>query len=116
MVADGIKTYIIIAYIVITARILSFVVGIIGFGVMLVGLVSLVARIIMIVSQFKIANGMLMVFGGTSLGNYSTEPTPVQAVTTPLQGSGSSSKFCSKRGGKLLPDAKFCPSCGQTIK
>ncbi len=112
MVAEGIRTYVITVYISLAMSALGFIVGFIGFGVTLVALVSLVVSIIMFVAQFKIANGMLMIFGGT--GGYSQAPVAPLApsqTTTPT-----TEHFCQKCGAKLMAGAKFCTACGTTLE
>jgi len=113
MVADGIKTYIITVYIVLVCNALSIVVLFISYGIFLIAIALLIASIVMIVAQFKIANGMLMIFGGIS----PTQPSLQYGTPPPSfqQGSGSEEKFCRKCGAKLMPGAKFCTSCGNTI-
>ena len=113
MVADGIKTYIITVSIVIVCNALNILVLFIPNGIFLVAIVLLIASIVMLAAQFKIANGMLLIFGSippvqTSF-QYGTPPPSFQQV------SGSEEKYCTKCGAKLIPGAKFCTSCGNTL-
>jgi hypothetical protein len=114
MVAEGIKTYIITVYVSLALSALSFIVGFIGFGVTIVALASLIVSIIMFVAQFKIANGMLMIFGAQT--SYSVEPTAPLAPTPTTAPSSGVEHFCKNCGAKLMPGAKFCTSCGTTLE
>jgi len=116
MVSEGIKTYITTVYVVIVANILSFIVAFIGWGTLIVAIVSLVASIVMFIAQFKIANGMIMIFGNAPQFQPATQqygaPVPSVQPTTP---SAQKERYCSKCGTKIVGEAEFCTSCGETL-
>ena len=120
-VAEGIKLFSILTYVQIGVEIVNLISGLVSIPTFstIMMVISVIAAVAVIVSQFKIANGLISIFGVP--GNYSTEPTlsstPSVSESSNSSNSGPiSSNFCSKCGGKLMDGAKFCPTCGHTLE
>jgi len=121
MVADGIKTYIMTVYVVIAVNIFTFIVAFIGFGATIIAIVSLVASIVMFVAQFKIANGMIMIFGNAPQVQPAAQQYTASVYGAPLSSpqpttpTAQKERYCSKCGTKIVGEAEFCTSCGETL-
>ena len=127
MEAKGLNTYIITLYIVlITDTIMLILTNISlipsgGGGIYLdptdmivsvISLVSGIAALVGYVAQFRIANGMLAIFGGVPTQAYPTQPP---APYTPAPTSGTD-RFCIKCGAKLMEGEHFCKNCGHNLE
>jgi hypothetical protein len=116
--AEGIKMYVISVYVSITTSIVSFFIGFMGGYalILILTLVSLGTSIFSIVASFKIANGIIEIFGGViNMTQFSTQNTILQKSSEiPKNNSGKS--FCSQCGAEIKPDARFCGVCGFTLK
>lgn len=114
MVADGIRTYLITNYIMLGTTALTLIAFMAPTLLLVLALAILIVSIIMLVAQFKIANGLLIVFGGGTIPKHTTEPiVPLAPSTSP---STTEVRFCSNCGTKLMLGAKFCTSCGSTVE
>jgi hypothetical protein len=136
MISEGIKTYITFTYVSLVFPVVNFILGFFyndpySWNMMdtisiIISLVSLIISIVIIVAQFKIANGFIQVFASASSVSpgtqYSTPPASTQQYGIPQssfkQEAPSSEKvrYCSKCGTKIIGDAKFCTSCGETLE
>lgn len=123
-VAEGIKMYTISVYVSITTSLVSFFVGFDGSGalILILLLVSLGTSVFLIIASFKIANGMIEIFGRvTNMTQFSTQNSYMPSTKMPQKSSeipkdNTGISFCSQCGADIAPDARFCGVCGFTLK
>jgi len=140
LVAQGIKMYTISAILSIGISFVSFFIGfsdtLVSFSALVI--ISFIIAIFSIVASFKLANGIMAVFGGHIPSRSPSPSQPMYGAPTPQftshipdnsmqYGSPSSEPattfqttqggqhFCQQCGGIVDPEAKFCGICGNTI-
>jgi hypothetical protein len=121
MVAGGIKLYVILTIVNIAINAFDLILGffVSDTFILIMTFVVAVIAIIVIVAQFKIANGIINIFSNAppmpSGVQYGAPQPPQQPQQPPTQTSSGTTHYCSKCGAKVMEGAKFCPSCGETL-
>ncbi len=131
MISTGVKSYIMYGIINLGISFVDFILGFIFWNDpytwdtadtigIIISLISLVVAILTIVAQFKVANGMIMIFTSTRTvpsGAPSASPKMDQMFANAAQSSTTETeRYCSKCGVKMMPGAKFCTNCGATFE
>ncbi|MBA7540390.1 hypothetical protein ES705_32687 [subsurface metagenome] len=137
LVAEGIKMYTISVYLSLGMLVVSFIMGFsYNLGLMIgLGIISFIIAIFSIVASYKLANGMMAVFGAPiPSGSPSPSPSmygntapqfishipdnssqygaPASEPATTIQTTNMGQNFCNQCGGIVDPEAKFCGVCG----
>ncbi len=124
MVAEGIKTYVLFTYISLGISVVNFIFGFLYLDIwieVVIMIIALVIAIIVIVAQFKIANGIVMIFSGAPAVQPSSQQYTSsvygapQPTTQPSSPPAQKVRYCSKCGTKIVGEAEFCTSCGETL-
>lgn len=126
-VAEGIKSYVMFTYVSLGISVVNLILGFFPNNIftwdtidtilIIVRIAAMVIAIIIIVAQFKIANGIKLIFSGTPAVQPTSQQygTPVSSVQPSIP-SAQKERYCSKCGTKIVGEAKFCTSCGEALE